>query len=131
MIANPSFSQWTRGLQGETNRICGGRNRVLVYTKPVAPTIVTKRGIIQVLNSANGAVVGFISNSFFSGAQSRVQAEANALVITFPVSSSSGSQVSSQLQVTMGPSDASSGTLLGLIQGRDDTNSIISSGSYQ
>ena len=101
---------------------------MLVYYKPPAAPIVTLKGILQVTNAANGAILGFLSKNTFSRAQHRYQPdESDALIITF--TAPQGARSVSQARITTLNSDTGF-PLLGFVQGRDNTNSDIRPGSY-
>ncbi|KAL0933748.1 copper radical oxidase (WSC domain-containing protein) [Colletotrichum truncatum] len=113
---------------GDASSICGGRNRILVYTKSQT---VTMRGIIQAINRDNSQVIGYMSKTPFEGGQTRYDVnEANALIVTFQVPTGS-TLPSKQLQIAMGDNTSPQpNTILGLLQGRDDANSVLSAGSF-
>lgn len=101
---------------------------MLVYYKPPVAPIVTKQGIVQVTNAANGAVLGYISKNSFSGAQYRYQPnEVDAMAISFDAPQ--GATSVTQARITSLNADTGF-PLLGLIQGRDNTNSDIAAGSF-
>ncbi|CAA7260451.1 unnamed protein product [Cyclocybe aegerita] len=88
---------------------------------------VTYRGTIEVKRQDNGESLGYVSASTFNGAQYRYQAQASALIVTvdLPAGQTSGEG----LTLTTENSDTGF-PLLGLVQGRDNTNTDIASGSY-
>ncbi|KAF8993774.1 hypothetical protein BDQ17DRAFT_1367883 [Cyathus striatus] len=81
----------------------------------VPSTKVTKRGVLQMTNAANGALVGYVSKSALNGAQFRYQAISEACGV----------------QIEMENSNTPGYPLLGFVQGRDNTNVDLASGSFQ
>ncbi|KAF8895506.1 hypothetical protein BD779DRAFT_1466907 [Infundibulicybe gibba] len=97
-------------------------------SSPSSAPAITKRGYIQVINSANGGVLGYISKNSFSGAQYRYQPElSDALIVKFSVDSAASSVTNAR--ITSENSDTGF-QILSLVQGRDDTNPNIGSGSF-
>jgi len=93
------------------------------------PVKVTHAGIIEVHNAANGNLLGYISKNLVNGgAQLGYDPSvANALLVSFQTD---GSGKGTDIDISMGNSNPN-WPLLGLIQGRDDTDSNFQSGSYQ
>ncbi|PVH70064.1 hypothetical protein DL98DRAFT_437721, partial [Cadophora sp. DSE1049] len=89
---------------------------------------VTMRGIIQVTNATNGNVLGFLSKNALDNRQFRYQPnEADAMTITFPTPD--GVKNVSRARFT----SLNSGTtfsLVGFVQGRDNTNSDLNPSSF-
>ncbi|TFK39516.1 hypothetical protein BDQ12DRAFT_705008 [Crucibulum laeve] len=97
---------------------------------PSALPQVEKRGIIEITNTDNGQVIGYVSKNSFSKAQLRYQpAITDAVTVTF--SANTGATSLTDARITLVDSDVGAGyPLLGLIQGRDDTNANIASRSF-
>ncbi|PVF94002.1 WSC-domain-containing protein [Serendipita vermifera] len=66
---------------GDGSQFCGGPNRILIYYQP---PITTYRGILQVVDAGNGAVLGYISKHLANGGvQYALGNEADAVHVTF------------------------------------------------
>jgi len=93
------------------------------------PVIITHTGIVEVHNAANGNLLGYIGKNLVNGgAQLGIDPSvANALIISFPTDSTGSGD---DIDISIANSNPS-WPLLGLIQGRDDTNSNFEAGSYQ
>jgi len=99
---------------------------------PPPPTTYTiHSGVIEVHNSANGNLLGYIGKNLGNGGAQFVYdpALSNALVVSFQTVQG-GPATQTHLDISMQNSNPS-WPLLGLVQGRDDTTSDLSSGSYQ
>jgi len=87
------------------------------------------RGYIEVYQTSDNSLLGYVSNNAFSGAQVRYQpSQSDALIVDFslPVGATSGSN----LQLTVESWNVPNFNILGFIQGRDDTSSDLAVGSY-
>ncbi|KAJ7085625.1 hypothetical protein C8R43DRAFT_1142509 [Mycena crocata] len=96
-------------------------------TSPIPTTC--RRGRIIVTNTNTNGVIGYISKNSLSGAQLRYQPnQEDALIVKFdfPV----GALSSGDLDFAQENSDITGFPLVGAIQGRDDTSSDISAGSF-
>ncbi|KAG8819183.1 hypothetical protein FRC17_010573 [Serendipita sp. 399] len=142
---------------GDASQFCGGGNRILVYSKTYypppppppsnpnpapnpppsptsssstpTPTFVTYRGRIQVTNTANNVPLGFLAKNLDSvGHYQYTASQNNAMIVTFQAPLGATSVTRQQLTTVNG---ASSFPLLGLVQGRDDINGNLATGSYQ
>jgi len=93
------------------------------------PVKITHAGIVEVHNAANGDLLGYISKNLVNGgAQLGYDPSvANALLVSFQTDSTGSG---TDIDISMGNSNPN-WPLLGLIQGRDDTDSNFEAGSYQ
>ncbi|KAF9786807.1 hypothetical protein BJ322DRAFT_1019393 [Thelephora terrestris] len=92
------------------------------------PNTISHHGIIQVINAASGAVLGYISDSSMKRAQLRYQPGTDsALKVAFKTDKTGSG---TNLNLVMKNSDTGFG-LLGLVQGNTDTDAVLSSGSSQ
>jgi hypothetical protein len=86
------------------------------------------RGVIKVTNT-NGEELGYISKNSFSQAQYRYQPNRDdALVVTFSLPT--GQNSGTGLNLVTENSDITAYSYLGLVQGRDNTDSTMSTGSF-
>jgi hypothetical protein len=69
--------------------------------RPTRPNTISHRGVIQVINAANGAVLGYVSNNSMKRAQLRHQPSTDsALIVTFDTDSTgSGTGLSLDMKV--------------------------------
>ncbi|KAF2496994.1 hypothetical protein BU16DRAFT_458242 [Lophium mytilinum] len=102
---------------------------MIVYNKPATPVTVTKKGIVQVTNTANGQSLGFLNKNALNAAQySYTNLQGNALSIQFDVPSTAGATFTN-IRITA--LNGNTGfPLLGLVQGRDDNTAALAVGSY-
>jgi len=93
------------------------------------PVTITHAGIIEVHNAANGNLLGYIGKNLVNGgAQLGIDPSiANALLVSFPTD---GTGKGNDIDVSIANSNPS-WPLLGLIQGRDDTDSNFKAGSFE
>jgi len=97
--------------------------------KPDPKPKINHSGIIEVRNAANGDLLGYISKNLVNGgAQFGYDPSVvNAVVVSFKTDHTGSG---TQLDISIASSNPD-WPLLGLVQGRDDTNSNIQAGSYQ
>jgi len=88
---------------------------------------ISHRGVIQVINSASGAVIGYLANNSMKKAQVHHQPKRDdsVLVVTFHTD---GTGSGTNLNLVMKNSNTGF-PFLGLVQGATDTDSVLSSGS--
>lgn len=93
------------------------------------PVTITHTGIVEVHNAANGNLLGYISKNLGNGGAQFVYdpSVANALLVSFPTDSSGSG---TDIDISMANSNPS-WPFLGLVQGRDDSDSNLRAGSYQ
>jgi hypothetical protein len=96
---------------------------------PPPPVTITRTGVIEVLNANNNNVLGYVSKNLVNGgAQYGYDPSiANALIVSFTTDQSGSG---SDLDISTTNSNPS-WPLLGLVQGRDDTDSNFTPGSYE
>ncbi|KAF8343117.1 uncharacterized protein EI90DRAFT_3150097 [Cantharellus anzutake] len=94
------------------------------------PSSVNYRAAIQVIQQDNSAVLGYISKNSLNQAQYAYDNDvANALIVDFTLTG--GATSATGIDLTTENSDMPNYVYLGLVQGRDDTDSVLQSGSYQ
>jgi len=88
---------------------------------------ISHRGVIQVINSASGAVLGYLASNSMKKAQlhHQPQRDGSVLTVTFKTD---GTGSGTNLDLVMKNSNTGF-PLLGLVQGVTDTDSVLSSGS--
>jgi hypothetical protein len=92
------------------------------------PVKTTHAGVVEVHNAADGSLLGYIGKDLLNGAQLGFKPSiADALLISFETDSTGSG---TDIDISMTNSNPS-WPLLGLIQGRDDTDSNFAPGSYQ
>lgn len=96
-------------------------------TDPGNPNSTKRRGVIQVLNADSGASLGYVSSTALNKAFYTYEtSKDNALIVKFDIDET---ESGTDLNLSIENSDTGY-TFLGLIQGRDDTNSNLNSGSF-
>jgi hypothetical protein len=85
---------------------------------------------IEITQTSDSTVLGYISSSAYAGAYTTYTSSlSNALIVSFSVDSSATS--ASGVNLTADNFSSPTYGYLGLVEGRDDTDGTLSSGSYQ
>ncbi|KAG8928003.1 hypothetical protein FRC00_001890, partial [Tulasnella sp. 408] len=98
-------------------------------TEPSAAPLTTYRGMIRVDRADGGGTLGYLSSHPFSGAQHRYQSIENAAIVNFKYDDAQTTGPASELRGENMDIQATC-PILGLVQGRDNTNSDLSTGSF-
>ncbi len=107
-------------------------NQPLPLIIALAAVANTRTGTITVTQANNGAVLGCVSKNFFNGAQSRYQAISPADCLQVQLPAGAGTTVTRfSMLTTNGPDPNPAFPYFGAVQGRDNSNTDLSAGSYQ
>ncbi|KAG8912892.1 hypothetical protein FRC01_004842 [Tulasnella sp. 417] len=97
-------------------------------TQPSAVPLTTYRGHIRIDKEDGSGTLGYLSKYSMNSVYNRYQSIDNAAVVTFKFDDTQTSGPASELTSDW---DVPAFPILGLVQGRDNTNSDIAPGSYQ
>jgi len=119
-----------RGIPIKPPRWRANQRSILPRVSPIPSLLTTFRGVIMVTNTANGAVLGYISKNSLGTAQYGYQPLlADALIVTFTLEL--GATMFNNIRIHTENSDLTGGfPLLALVQGRDDSTPDLGPGSF-
>jgi hypothetical protein len=110
---------------GDATQLCGGPVRIIGYEKQAV-----YNGIIQVIDTNNSTVLGYISSQAFSGGIFQIGDISTALTVQTLGDPQFPEVFNARLNITGAATDTGHYPFLGFIQGRDDTSSDLSTSSY-